>query len=58
MVIFQVTFEEIGKSFVSMDPGPVLDNLEILFTGLNHGFRSYPINFPGTAYYRALQVNI
>ncbi|KAA8542380.1 hypothetical protein F0562_023484 [Nyssa sinensis] len=51
----KVTFENIGKIFASIEPGPVLESLDKLFEGLINGVRSYPINFPGTAYHRALQ---
>nr|ALI58397.1 ent-kaurenoic acid oxidase 3 [Scoparia dulcis] len=51
----KVTFANIGKYFASFEPGTVLDTLDDLFKGLTDGFRAQPINFPGTAYHRALQ---
>lgn len=51
----KVTFENIGKFFASFEPGPVLDTLDELFMEILNGVRSYPINFPGTAYHRAIQ---
>ncbi|KAK6148507.1 hypothetical protein DH2020_019419 [Rehmannia glutinosa] len=51
----KVTFANIGRYFASFEPGPVLDTLDELFKGLTEGIRAYPLNFPGTAYYRALQ---
>lgn len=50
-----VTFENIGKIFVSFEPGPVLDTLDALFVGIMEGVRAIPIKFPGTDYYRAVQ---
>ncbi|GFZ03645.1 hypothetical protein Acr_16g0002690 [Actinidia rufa] len=51
----RLTFENIGKLFISMEPGPVLDTMVHCFVGLLKGARAQPINFPGTAYYYALQ---
>ncbi|KAK1363375.1 Ent-kaurenoic acid oxidase 1 [Heracleum sosnowskyi] len=51
----KVTFENIGSFFASLEPGPVLDTLDKLFTGILRGFRASPINFPGSAYRHALQ---
>lgn len=52
----QVTFEITGKYFASFEPGPLLDTLIELFYGMLNGIRAYPVNLPGTAYRRALQV--
>ncbi|KAF8378386.1 hypothetical protein HHK36_029725 [Tetracentron sinense] len=51
----KVTFTNIGKLFVSFEPGPVLDKLDHYFEGLLKGLRAQPLNFPGTAYHHALQ---
>ncbi|KAK1578994.1 hypothetical protein Q3G72_034804 [Acer saccharum] len=51
----KVTFENIGKLFVSFEPGPRLESMEKLFQGLTKGFRAHPFNFPGTAYHHASQ---
>ncbi|KAL2482022.1 Ent-kaurenoic acid oxidase 2 [Forsythia ovata] len=51
----KVTFENIGKYFASFEPGPVLDNLDVLFKGLVNGFRASPINLPGTTYHHSLK---
>ncbi|KAK3024013.1 hypothetical protein RJ639_045033 [Escallonia herrerae] len=51
----KVTFENIGKFFAGFEPGPVLDTLDELFTGMIHGIRAYPVNIPRTAYHHALQ---
>lgn len=56
--LLQVIFENIGKFFVSFEPGPVLDTLDELFMEILNGVRSYPINFYGTTYHRAIQVII
>lgn len=53
----RVTLENVGRLFVSFEPGPILDNMnKLLIKGLKHGVRAFPINFPGTAYRHALQV--
>ncbi|XP_057514689.1 ent-kaurenoic acid oxidase 1-like [Actinidia eriantha] len=51
----KVTFQNIGKLFANFEPGPVLDTLDELFTGMVRGIRAAPINFPGTAYHHAVQ---
>ncbi|KAJ4721031.1 Cytochrome P450 family ent-kaurenoic acid oxidase [Melia azedarach] len=51
----KVTFENIGKLFVSFEPGPLLDTMDKLFNGLVQGIRAQPSNFPGTAFRRAIQ---
>ncbi|KAL0288387.1 UNVERIFIED_CONTAM: Ent-kaurenoic acid oxidase 1 [Sesamum calycinum] len=50
----KVTFANIGKYFASLEPGLVLDTLDELFECLTAGLRFYPLNFPGTAFHRAL----
>ncbi|XP_010935390.1 ent-kaurenoic acid oxidase 2 [Elaeis guineensis] len=51
----KVTFENICKLFVSMDPSPVTDAIDQWFEGLVKGLRAYPINFPGSAVHHALK---
>ncbi|KAK2968160.1 hypothetical protein RJ640_018253 [Escallonia rubra] len=51
----RVTFANIAKHFAGFEPGPVLDTLDELFKGVMHGFRAFPLNFPGTAYHHAIQ---
>ncbi|XP_031276279.1 ent-kaurenoic acid oxidase 2-like [Pistacia vera] len=51
----KVTFENIGKLFVSFERGPVSETMDKLFEGLVHGIRAQPFNFPGTAYHHAIQ---
>ncbi|KAF6159914.1 hypothetical protein GIB67_032998 [Kingdonia uniflora] len=51
----KVTFENIGKMFANLEPGPVLDELNRCFAGFMKGVRAQPINLPGTAYHHALQ---
>ncbi|KAK3030718.1 hypothetical protein RJ639_037215, partial [Escallonia herrerae] len=51
----KVTFANITKHFAGFEPGPVLDTLDELFKGVMHGFRAYPLDFPGTAYHHAIQ---
>ncbi|KAL3528318.1 hypothetical protein ACH5RR_007640 [Cinchona calisaya] len=52
----KLTFANIGKYFAGLEPGPELNNLSKLFTEFLKGVRAYPLKFPGTAYYRAIQV--
>lgn len=58
ILCLQVTFENIGKLFVSFEPGPLLDTMDKLFNGLVQGIRAQPSNFPGTAFRRAIQVRL
>ncbi|CAN6320429.1 unnamed protein product [Urochloa humidicola] len=51
--IKKVTFENICKMFVSMDPSPLTDMIDEWFVGLVAGFRAFPLNLPGTAYRHA-----
>ncbi|CAM8984915.1 unnamed protein product [Rhodiola kirilowii] len=51
----KVTFENIGRLFASINPGPLLDEMNLMFGGIVRGVRANPINFPGTAYRHALQ---
>ncbi|XP_059645045.1 ent-kaurenoic acid oxidase-like [Cornus florida] len=51
----KVIFENIGKLFASLEPGPVLTHLDELFEDMVKGLRAYPINFPGTTFHHALQ---
>ncbi|KAF8378388.1 hypothetical protein HHK36_029727 [Tetracentron sinense] len=51
----KITFANIGKFFISFEPGPILDTLDQNFEGLLKGIRAQPFNFPGTAYHHALQ---
>ncbi|XP_038704941.1 ent-kaurenoic acid oxidase 2-like [Tripterygium wilfordii] len=47
--INKMTFENIGKLFVSMESGPFLESIRKLFHGMVKGIRAQPLNFPGTA---------
>ncbi|CAM8985446.1 unnamed protein product [Rhodiola kirilowii] len=51
----KVTFENIGRLFASIDPGHLLDEMNLMFGGVIKGVRANPINFPGTAYRHAIQ---
>uniref|UniRef100_A0A0E0G9S4 Uncharacterized protein n=1 Tax=Oryza nivara TaxID=4536 RepID=A0A0E0G9S4_ORYNI len=48
-----VTFENICKIFVSMEPSPLTEKIHGWFTGLVAGFRSLPLDMPGTALHHA-----
>ncbi|PON86074.1 Cytochrome P450 [Trema orientale] len=52
----KVTFENIGKLFASLEPGPLLNTIDELIDGLVKGVRAQPFNMPGSAYHRARQV--
>ncbi|XP_038703549.1 ent-kaurenoic acid oxidase 2-like [Tripterygium wilfordii] len=47
--IKKVTFENIGRLFVSMEPGPLLDFINKLCQGIVKGIRAQPLHLPGTA---------
>ncbi|CAN0829576.1 Ent-kaurenoic acid oxidase [Linum grandiflorum] len=51
----QVTFENIGRLFASLEAGPELNEIDDLFKGVTQGLRAVPLNLPGTAYHHALQ---
>ncbi|KAI9117661.1 hypothetical protein K1719_011827 [Acacia pycnantha] len=51
----KVTLENIGKLFVSFEPGDLLDSIDELFKGVLNGIRAYPLDFPGTAYHHGLK---
>ncbi|CAL1368099.1 unnamed protein product [Linum trigynum] len=51
----KMTFESIGKLFVSFEPGPVMEQLDGYFQGMMKGMRATPIDFPGTSYHHALK---
>ncbi|KAL3716966.1 hypothetical protein ACJRO7_008530 [Eucalyptus globulus] len=51
----QVSFENIGKLFMSFEPGPHLEKIDRLFHDMVKGIRAQPLNFPETAYHRAVQ---
>ncbi|KAF3437799.1 hypothetical protein FNV43_RR20555 [Rhamnella rubrinervis] len=52
----KVTFENIGKLFVSFEPGPLLEPMFKLFKGVIQGIRTQPLNIPGSASYHGRQV--
>jgi hypothetical protein len=54
----QLTFDNIGKLFMSMESGPLLQSIDKFYQALLLGVRAYPINVPGFAYHRALQVHV
>ncbi|XP_004976419.1 ent-kaurenoic acid oxidase 1 [Setaria italica] len=50
-----VTFENICKMFVGMDPSPLTEEMDAWFAGLLGGLRAFPLDLPGTAFRRALR---
>ena len=52
----QVTFENICKMFMSMEPSPLTEEMDAWFAGLLGGLRAFPLDLPGTAFRRALTV--
>ncbi|KAM1026109.1 hypothetical protein FF1_039055 [Malus domestica] len=50
-----MTFENIGKLYGSLEPGPLLDTIDNLFEGLMKGYRAQPLNILGTALHHARQ---
>lgn len=51
-----MTLENVGKLFLSLEAGPLLDTIDKLFGGLTDGLRAQPFNIPGSAFHHALQV--
>ncbi|KEH17088.1 cytochrome P450 family 90 protein [Medicago truncatula] len=51
----KLTFDNIGKLFLSKEPGPFLNSLDKLYEGMVPGLRAYPLNIPGFAYHHALK---
>ncbi|CAN0900765.1 Ent-kaurenoic acid oxidase 2 [Linum grandiflorum] len=51
----KMTFESIGKLFVSFEPGPVMEELDLYFGGMMKGMRATPIDLPGTPFRHALK---
>lgn len=49
------TFRIIADIFIGYKPGLKCDAVEREYTTLNHGIRAMPVNFPGTAYHKALK---
>ncbi|KQJ87016.1 hypothetical protein BRADI_4g09019v3 [Brachypodium distachyon] len=52
--IRKVMFENICKTFISLDPSPLTDKMEKFFKGLIDGLMAFPLNFPGTACHHGL----
>ncbi|TVU47477.1 hypothetical protein EJB05_07080, partial [Eragrostis curvula] len=51
--IKKLTFENICKMFVSMEPSPLTDKIDRWFAGLVAGIRAFPLDLPGTAFRHA-----
>ncbi|VAH25367.1 unnamed protein product [Triticum turgidum subsp. durum] len=51
--IGQVTFANICKMFISMEPSPLTCQIDRWFAGLVAGLRAFPLDFPGTAFHGA-----
>ncbi|XP_040384327.1 ent-kaurenoic acid oxidase 1-like isoform X2 [Oryza brachyantha] len=51
--IKKVTFENICRMFVSMEPSPLTAKIDEWFAGLVAGLRAFPLDIPGTALRRA-----
>lgn len=55
---FQFTFNLMAKHIMSLDPGkPETERLKKEYVTFMKGVVSPPLNFPGTAYRKALKVN-
>ncbi|GLU12307.1 hypothetical protein SLE2022_289970 [Rubroshorea leprosula] len=52
----QLTCENIGKLFASLEKGPTLVTMKSLYEGVMQGIRAMPLKFPGTAFHHAFQV--
>uniref|UniRef100_M8B5H8 Ent-kaurenoic acid oxidase 1 n=1 Tax=Aegilops tauschii TaxID=37682 RepID=M8B5H8_AEGTA len=51
--IKKVTFANICKMFISMEPSPLTCQIDRWFAGLVAGLRAFPLDFPGTAFHGA-----
>ncbi|KAM3195912.1 hypothetical protein ACQJBY_071859 [Aegilops geniculata] len=51
--IKNVTFANICKMFISMEPSPLTEKIDKLFRDLVAGLRSFPLDFPGTTFHSA-----
>ncbi|EAZ15890.1 hypothetical protein OsJ_31312 [Oryza sativa Japonica Group] len=51
--IKKVTFENICRMFVSMEPSPATAKIDEWFAGLVAGFRALQLDIPGTAFHHA-----
>ncbi|KAL6658156.1 hypothetical protein ACP70R_003742 [Stipagrostis hirtigluma subsp. patula] len=51
----KLTFENILKMFVSMEPSPLTDAIGECFAGVVAGFKAFPLDLPGTAFRHALR---
>ncbi|CAL1368093.1 unnamed protein product [Linum trigynum] len=51
----KVTFENIGRLFASLEPGPELVAIDELFHGILKGVRAQPLKIPGFAYHHGVQ---
>ncbi|KAK3151265.1 hypothetical protein QOZ80_3AG0243750 [Eleusine coracana subsp. coracana] len=51
--IKKVTFENICKMFISMEPSPLTDMIDGWFAGLVAGIRAFPLDLPGIAFRHA-----
>ncbi|MFS7923951.1 putative 3-epi-6-deoxocathasterone 23-monooxygenase [Helianthus anomalus] len=55
--IGNMVFEFMGKKLISYDPEKSSENLRDNFEAFIRGLISFPLEIPGTAYYKCLQVN-
>uniref|UniRef100_A0A0E0M745 Ent-kaurenoic acid oxidase n=1 Tax=Oryza punctata TaxID=4537 RepID=A0A0E0M745_ORYPU len=51
--IKKVTFENICRTFVSMEPSPATAKIDEWFAGLVAGLRAFQLDMPGTAFHHA-----
>ncbi|KAF7111403.1 hypothetical protein CFC21_111416 [Triticum aestivum] len=54
--IKKMTFANICKMFISMEPSPLTDKIDQWFGDLLYGLRAYPFDFPGTASHGARKI--
>ena len=52
----QMIFKLTAKLFISYDAEKSGDNIDDFFCNFIEGFMKFPINIPGTAYQKCLQV--
>lgn len=57
-IFLQMIFDITGKKLISYDPENSTENVCEHFAAFVRGLISFPINLPGTAYYKCLEVFI
>lgn len=57
-IIIQMIFDLTAKKLISYDSTKSSENLRVNFVAFIQGLISFPLDIPGTAYHKCLQVSI